>query len=124
MNTLGQVCDGRAGKIRCSSPIVAEACALLEAVSMVRTSPTSCTICSDCLNLVNSLKGPKTSWPWECFGLLGRISSILRDSPNIQICFIHRKHNSIADWVARSARDSILPPNWIFNIPIFPSEPG
>ncbi|CAN1761143.1 hypothetical protein LINPERHAP1_LOCUS32523 [Linum perenne] len=124
LNTLGHVCDGRAGRVLCSSPMAAEARALLEAVSMVNRTPVPCTIYSDCLNLVNCLIGQIKSGPWECFGLLARISTILTDSPNIQVCFTPRKHNKIADWVARSARDSILPPNWLLNIPNFPVEPG
>ncbi|CAN1312478.1 hypothetical protein LINPERPRIM_LOCUS28651 [Linum perenne] len=124
VNTSGNICDGRAGTMICSSPIVAEARAMLEAVALASTYPASSTVFSDCLNLVSCLKGPPCLWPWECYGLLDRITSALRASPNTKVPFIQRKHNNLADWVARSARESLLPPIWIHTIPVFPSEPG
>ncbi|CAN1776278.1 hypothetical protein LINPERHAP1_LOCUS13604 [Linum perenne] len=109
MNIMGQVCDGRAGRFICSSAIVSEAKALLAGVTFASNSANPCTVYSDCLNLVNSLNGPKNRWPWECYGLLGRISKLVNGSPNILVDFVPRKSNLLADWVARRARDNLLP---------------
>ncbi|CAN1815382.1 hypothetical protein LINPERHAP1_LOCUS27430, partial [Linum perenne] len=114
MNTGGQICDGRAGTLVCSSPIVSEARALLEAVSLARLSPVRCTVFSDCLTLVNCVSSPSCRWPWECYGLLASIMSVIRTSPTIQVRFTPRRNNMLADWVARSARDSCLPENWLY----------
>ncbi|CAN1806173.1 hypothetical protein LINPERHAP1_LOCUS24582 [Linum perenne] len=54
-SSMGQICDGRAGNFVCSSPIVAEAKALLEAVSYAARSPHQCMVFSDCLTLINCL---------------------------------------------------------------------
>ncbi|CAN1758763.1 hypothetical protein LINPERHAP1_LOCUS6914 [Linum perenne] len=122
MNTKGFVCDGRAGRFICSSPIVVEARALLEAVSFAASSHLSCTIFSDCLNLVSSIKANKRRWPWECYGLLGSISSLLLSSPTTTVRFVPRRDNLYADWVARAARTSSLPPDWVNKI-LFTSSP-
>ncbi|CAN1823339.1 hypothetical protein LINPERHAP1_LOCUS30341, partial [Linum perenne] len=93
----GYRCDGRAGLFMCSSPIVSEAKALLEAVTFASNSQCSCTIFSDCFTLMNNIKAQKHKWPWECYGLIGRITDILGSSPNISIRFIPRKENIFAD---------------------------
>ncbi|CAN1794536.1 hypothetical protein LINPERHAP1_LOCUS20329 [Linum perenne] len=113
MNAEGQVCDGRAGRFFCSSPIVSEARALLEAVTFAALSGARCIIFSDCLTLVASIKALKCKWPWECYGLLGRITDILSSSPSTTVRFIPRKENVLADWVAREARQNRLQPDWL-----------
>ncbi|CAN1829805.1 hypothetical protein LINPERHAP1_LOCUS32652, partial [Linum perenne] len=109
MNTMGQVCDGRAGRFVCSSPIVSEARALLEGVSIANSYPHPCTVFSYCLNLINNIKGPKNRWPWDCYGLLGRITESINVSPNILVSFVPQKSNTLADWVAHKASDNFLP---------------
>ncbi|CAN1802075.1 hypothetical protein LINPERHAP1_LOCUS23224 [Linum perenne] len=59
----GRVYDGRSGLLSCSSPIVAEARAILEAVSWASTNHSRCVILTDCLTLVSSLSDPKHRWP-------------------------------------------------------------
>ncbi|CAN1762004.1 hypothetical protein LINPERHAP1_LOCUS8157 [Linum perenne] len=112
-NAVGQVVDGRAGRFLCSSPIVAEARALLEAVTFASTSVSRCDIFSDCITLVTNIKTQKHKWPWECYGLLGGIVEILHSHPSIEVHFIPRKDNDFADWVARSARQNCLPQDWL-----------
>ncbi|CAN1800846.1 hypothetical protein LINPERHAP1_LOCUS22713 [Linum perenne] len=113
MNTEGIVCDGRASLFMCSSPTVSEAKAFLEAMTFACNSQCSCTIFSDCLTLVNSVKAQKHRWPWECYGLIGRITDIFGSSPNISIRFLPRKENIFADWVAHNTRLKRLPPEWL-----------
>ncbi|CAN1849938.1 hypothetical protein LINPERHAP1_LOCUS39593 [Linum perenne] len=109
MNAEGHVCDGRAGRFICSSPMVSEARALLEAVSFASRSHSRCTVYSDCLRLVASTTAQKSKWLWDCYGLLGSITDILATSHPISIRFTPRKENRYADWVARSARQNRLP---------------
>ncbi|CAN1817234.1 hypothetical protein LINPERHAP1_LOCUS27993, partial [Linum perenne] len=97
----------------CSSPIVAEARAILEAVSWASTTHSRCSILSDCLTLVSSLSGPKHRWPWECYETLGSISCLLDLYPLISISFTPRSLNVKADWVAKSTRLGTLPLDWI-----------
>ncbi|CAN1835101.1 hypothetical protein LINPERHAP1_LOCUS34287 [Linum perenne] len=87
LNTVGHVCDGRVGRLTSSSPIIVEARSLLEDVSLTSSYPKPCMVFSDCLNLVNFLKGPQSHWPWECFGLLACITNSLRDYPTIFVRF-------------------------------------
>ncbi|CAN1818491.1 hypothetical protein LINPERHAP1_LOCUS28393 [Linum perenne] len=105
MNTAGDAQDGRAGRFICSTPIVAEARALLEAVSLASSYRGPCMVFSDCLILVNCLKTSPNRWPWECFRLLDCVSKILTDFPMISVRFCNRRFNRTADWIARSARD-------------------
>ncbi|CAN1844822.1 hypothetical protein LINPERHAP1_LOCUS37605 [Linum perenne] len=112
-NAEGKVTDGRAGTFHCSYALVAEAKAIYEAAHLAESSDQVTTIFSDCLNLVNAIRGPKSRWPWECFGLLGEITIILQSRPNIQLSFISRRLNARADLVARNVRSGSLLPNWI-----------
>ncbi|CAN1817498.1 Putative ribonuclease H protein At1g65750 [Linum perenne] len=111
-NTDGQVCDGRSGTFHCSSPLVAEARAIKEAVSYASTAPLRCNVHSDCLSLVNAINGLKSSWPWECYGYLGSIMDILTSNPQVSISFIPRRLNAKADWIAKCTRTRSLPFNW------------
>ncbi|CAN1775906.1 hypothetical protein LINPERHAP1_LOCUS13480 [Linum perenne] len=116
MNAASQVVDGRAGRILrilCSSPIVSEARAILEAVKFASTSQSICTIFTDSLVISTSIKKEKHQWPWEYFGLIGNIVDLLSTFPTISVHFIPRKENAYADWIARSARQDRLPQGWL-----------
>ncbi|CAN1171812.1 hypothetical protein LINPERHAP2_LOCUS29794 [Linum perenne] len=93
--------------------MISEARALLEAVSFASSSQSSCTVYSDCLLLVASIKTQKSKWSWDCYGLMGSITDILSSAPFISVRFIPRKENIYADWVARSARQNRLPRDWL-----------
>ncbi|CAN1268803.1 hypothetical protein LINPERPRIM_LOCUS13330 [Linum perenne] len=112
-NTSGQITDGRAGTLYCSSPIVSEAAALHEAAKLTKDYPGTIKILSDCLQIVNAINGSRHRWPWKCYGHLGGVDAILKDRPDIEICYIPRRFNSKADWIARSAQSRNLPRDWI-----------
>ncbi|CAN1725370.1 hypothetical protein LINPERHAP1_LOCUS43 [Linum perenne] len=111
-NFEGRVCDGYSGTFHCASPIAAEAHAFMEATRYAANAPLRCTILSDCLTPVTSLKGPQSLWPWDCFGSLGRISNFLAEPPDISFGFTPRLLNCQADWVAKRTRSRTLPINW------------
>ncbi|CAN1797743.1 hypothetical protein LINPERHAP1_LOCUS21403 [Linum perenne] len=79
---------------------------------------------SDCLTLVNCLNSHSFRWPWDCYGLIARIRKVLETSPSTIVQFTLRKLNWTAEWVARSARDLSLPPDWLCNLTAFPTNPG
>ncbi|CAN1250765.1 Putative ribonuclease H protein At1g65750 [Linum perenne] len=113
-NPHGAVIDGRAGKFTCSSAMVAEAKALLEACKLATTSPSHSIISSDCQGLTLALRGPESEWPWECFAWLLAMKAILLAHDRISLTFIPRRQNKTADKVAKWARQDILPYNWIY----------
>ncbi|CAN1770975.1 hypothetical protein LINPERHAP1_LOCUS11748, partial [Linum perenne] len=123
-NSTGQICDGRAGNFVCSSPIVSEAKALLEAVSYAARSPQPCMVFSDYLILVAGLNSHHDRWPWDCYGIIARIRKALETSPSTTVQFTPRCLNGTTYWVARSSRDLSLPPDWLCNLSAFPTNPG
>ncbi|CAL1404182.1 unnamed protein product [Linum trigynum] len=113
VNHHGQVCDGRAENLLCSTPIEAETKALLEGVKLAQEYGTECTIQSDCQVLVKALKLNQSRWPWRCTSWIGSIVSILRTNPLIQVKDVPRALNVRADWVARSKARASFPDDWI-----------
>ncbi|CAN1820160.1 hypothetical protein LINPERHAP1_LOCUS28987 [Linum perenne] len=112
-NSDGFVCDGRSGRFPSASPIASEARALLEAYLYAASSPLHLVIHSDCLNILNCIRGPESRWPWECYGTLGAISRVLRICPHVSFKFIRRNLNYLADWVANQTRQWTLPLDWV-----------
>ncbi|CAN1188801.1 hypothetical protein LINPERHAP2_LOCUS39547 [Linum perenne] len=111
----GEVVDGYAGTLSCSSPLVAEARALLEATRRAATIPGTSCIKTDCLTLVNALRKGPTIWPWECAAWLHIMDELLRTHPRIRISYIPRALNGMVDRVAKAAAMGTLPRNWIRN---------
>ncbi|CAN1807894.1 hypothetical protein LINPERHAP1_LOCUS25215, partial [Linum perenne] len=99
-------------KFICSSPIVAEACAILEVVFYASSSPLSCSVFSDCKTLTSCLSRPMHWWPCECYSYLGSIRAILDSYDHISVFFVPRRFNGKADWVAKSVRAGTLPDDW------------
>ncbi|CAL1377137.1 unnamed protein product [Linum trigynum] len=107
-DSQGHICDGKAGKVICSSPIEVKALSLVEACRFAASDNTPTVIFTDCKSLVD-----ESMWPWRCFGLLSHIKTILRQCHWIHLSFTHRRFNLCADWVARNARCLYLPRDWI-----------
>ncbi|CAN1147982.1 hypothetical protein LINPERHAP2_LOCUS16188 [Linum perenne] len=93
-NTDGDVCDGYSDIFHCSSPIVAEAHPVLEAVRYAMSSPLLCPVFSDCLTLVNCIEGSRNGWPWDCYDTLGCITEYLHNDPFVSINFISLRQQS------------------------------
>ncbi|CAL1398685.1 unnamed protein product [Linum trigynum] len=113
VNHHGQVCDGRAETLLCSTPIEAEAKALLEGLKLAQEYGSECTVQSDCQMLVNALNHNQSRWPWRCAAWINSMVTILRANPNINVKEVPRALNVRADWVARSKARSTLPDDWI-----------
>ncbi|CAN1150401.1 LINE-1 retrotransposable element ORF2 protein [Linum perenne] len=113
IDTHGQAIDGTAGRILCSSAMVAEAKGLLEAIRMAEKSTARTMIHSDCQILVQALQGRKEEWPWQCFAWLLQMRGILLAHDRISLTFVPRGQNKKADWIAGMARRNILPHNWL-----------
>ncbi|CAN1157596.1 Putative ribonuclease H protein At1g65750 [Linum perenne] len=112
-NSHGQVCDGRSGTFFCSSPIVAEAKAINEAISLAASRQVTTVIRSDCLSLINILNKHQVKWPWECSALIAVMVQSLATCPWVTVEFTPRSDNCLADWVAKSARLERLPVDWM-----------
>ncbi|CAN0824796.1 hypothetical protein LINGRAPRIM_LOCUS1813, partial [Linum grandiflorum] len=70
-DSQGRVCNGVSGQVLCSSPIMAEAKALLTTVEFAEDSGLRTIIKSDCLTLILALNGSMEVWPWQCYAWLG-----------------------------------------------------
>ncbi|CAN1745341.1 hypothetical protein LINPERHAP1_LOCUS2413 [Linum perenne] len=92
---------------------MAEAKALLYAISLGESSGHPTIIKSDCLNLVMALRDFRIAWPWDCAAWLSTMRNTLNRCPWISIAFVPRRLNKAADWIAKAARDNSLPTNWI-----------
>ncbi|CAL1373914.1 unnamed protein product [Linum trigynum] len=112
-NSNGQICDGKAGRISCSSPIEAEAHAILEVCHCALENPSPSVIMSDGKIRVDALNGEPADWPWRCYAALSSISRILHLSTGISVSFTSRQNNKCADWVARNCRLNGLHPEWL-----------
>ncbi|CAN1817880.1 LINE-1 retrotransposable element ORF2 protein [Linum perenne] len=111
-NAHGQVIEGKAGTLFCSSSMVAEAKALMVAVQCAMSYEGPTIIKSDCLNLVSALRDFRIAWPWECAAWMHSMRRDLEENPRISISFIPRRLNGAADWVANSVRRGILSEDW------------
>ncbi|CAN0923137.1 hypothetical protein LINGRAHAP2_LOCUS33423, partial [Linum grandiflorum] len=76
-DSQGRVCNGVSGQVLYSSPIMAEAKALLTAVEFAEDFGLRTIIKSDCLTLILALNGRMEVWPWQCYAWLGRMRDIL-----------------------------------------------
>ncbi|CAL1388297.1 unnamed protein product [Linum trigynum] len=63
-NSHGQVIDGKAERLFCSSPLQAEDVAILNAVIGAFQDPVPTCIRSDCQRLTNALRQDPSLWPW------------------------------------------------------------
>ncbi|CAL1390640.1 unnamed protein product [Linum trigynum] len=97
VNHHGQVCDGRAEDLLCSTPIEAGTKALLEGVKLAQEYGSECTVQSDCQVLVKALDNDRSRWPWRCAAWIGSIVSILQTNPLIKIKEVLRTLNVRAD---------------------------
>ncbi|CAN1132521.1 hypothetical protein LINPERHAP2_LOCUS7081, partial [Linum perenne] len=88
----GAVVVEYAGTLICSSPIVAEAKALLFGTNMAIASGEETIVKSDCLELVDALRKPPFSWPWLCAAWLYRMKIMLQDNRQVRVNF--RKNTS------------------------------
>ncbi|CAL1376403.1 unnamed protein product [Linum trigynum] len=113
VNHHGQVCDGGAETLLCSTPIEAEARALLKGLKLAQEYGSECIVQSDCQVLVKDLGKGKSRWPWRCAAWMGSMINILGSNPTIKVKEVPRAMNVRADWVAQSKARSNLPVDWI-----------
>ncbi|CAN1152736.1 hypothetical protein LINPERHAP2_LOCUS18947, partial [Linum perenne] len=82
----GAAVAGYASTLVCSSPIVAEEKALLIGINMTIFWGEETIVKSDCVDLVDALRKPPSSWPCQCATWLHRMHDIL--AKNSQIKFL------------------------------------
>ncbi|CAN0914648.1 Putative ribonuclease H protein At1g65750 [Linum grandiflorum] len=119
IDSHGQVTGGRAGKILCSSALVAEAKAILDSLRLATESSCRTIVKSDCLVLVDALRNTREKWPWLCYSWLLLMQGIIRAHTHISVAFVPRVMNRAADWIAHRARLDTLPHNCFSNDVLF-----
>ncbi|CAN1127224.1 hypothetical protein LINPERHAP2_LOCUS3898 [Linum perenne] len=112
----GAVVAGYAGNLVCSSPIVAEAKALLFGIRLAVQSGEETTVKADCLDLVDALRKSSSAWPWQCAAWLHIMSRTLDENPQIRISFIPHSLNHLADKVAKAAAFDTGQESWITSL--------
>ncbi|CAN1120446.1 hypothetical protein LINPERHAP2_LOCUS200 [Linum perenne] len=113
----GAVVAGYAGTLVCSSPIVAEAKALLLGISTASASDEETIVKTDCLELVDALRKPSSAWPWQCAAWIHTMSRMLAESRHIRVSFTPRAQNHLADKVAKAAANDTGQEPWVTNLP-------
>ncbi|CAN0873079.1 hypothetical protein LINGRAHAP2_LOCUS10282 [Linum grandiflorum] len=76
-NSSGIAIDGRAGRLVCKEPLVAEAWALLVAARLAASLVGSINILSDYKPLLNVVVSPPEFWTWACASLLASVADVL-----------------------------------------------
>ncbi|CAN1144667.1 hypothetical protein LINPERHAP2_LOCUS14229, partial [Linum perenne] len=104
-NIFGDISGVSNGFVSCSSPLVAEAHALKEAVSLAMSCACISRIFSDCKILTRALDGSSPSWPWEQAALFGSLKTFLTTNPRLSIFFTPRTNSKMADCVTTSTRN-------------------
>ncbi|KAI3409549.1 uncharacterized protein J3R85_019142 [Psidium guajava] len=138
----GVLIDGLSELIRAESPLAAETLALKFGLQKIldlslkpqqakslpemslsdksgHSSDLQWELISDNLSLVNllSAQDQSSSAPWPIFGLIVDCRTLLAQLKNTSIVYSPREGNACADWLAKSARLGLLPPNWLSNPP-------
>ncbi|CAN1189079.1 hypothetical protein LINPERHAP2_LOCUS39703 [Linum perenne] len=116
INSEGHAADGRAGAFFCRTPCVAEAYAVLTAARMASDLGGQVVIKSDCLEVVNAVRGPPEERPWEIGAIIADIDSILQTNPGVHLTHCQRNEVAMAHNTANKARLEILLPNWLANM--------
>ncbi|CAN0913474.1 hypothetical protein LINGRAHAP2_LOCUS27952 [Linum grandiflorum] len=79
---------------------------------VARSAIPSC-IRTDCLTLVDGLRKGPGHWPWQCSAWLQRMDTTLRINPQLRVSFTPRRHNIMADRIAKAAANGTLPNDWL-----------
>ncbi|CAN0919749.1 hypothetical protein LINGRAHAP2_LOCUS31638 [Linum grandiflorum] len=112
-NSNGHIIDGKAGSFLCNSAIGSEAVAIMHSIEYAKSFGTRTIIRTDCQKLVHAIYDTKHRWPWICHAYLERITTSLKDNPQVIVTFTPRAQNSTADAIAKAARRRTLQVDWL-----------
>lgn len=107
---------GFTGKVFATSPLVAEAMALREAISLAANlSIENVLLESDSLDLINACRGETE---------IGEIRNIVQDVKHMRMSFrkcgftwIHRSGNNLGHTLAQKVQRNLIPPSWTQILP-------
>ncbi|CAN1817212.1 hypothetical protein LINPERHAP1_LOCUS27982, partial [Linum perenne] len=105
--------DGVACRFLCREAVVAEAYAVLTACKLAAREGVEAEIWSDCLAVTNACCNRDEISPWECSAIVEEIKERVGESTMISIVKCDRSSVSVADRIAKQAREKRLEPNWI-----------
>ncbi|CAN1170907.1 hypothetical protein LINPERPRIM_LOCUS7684, partial [Linum perenne] len=94
-----------------------QAKALLLGIRLAVRSRQETLVKTDCLDLVNALRNPQSLWPWSCSAWLHTMADLLEANPLVNISFIPRSMNHLADKAAREAARGTGLDSWITSLP-------
>ncbi|CAN1159952.1 hypothetical protein LINPERHAP2_LOCUS23020 [Linum perenne] len=109
-NSHGKVCDGISDTFFCSSTTVAESRAINASISLASTQQVSTLIHSECLALINMIKGSLFPWLWYRATIGAHISQGLKNCPWVSVDYTPRENNDTVD-LAGGLRWSLVQSN-------------
>lgn len=116
MNHAGDLVEGLAFKIKPHSALLAEAIAVRAAVVLLNNLKIDkAVICSENLVLIKSCNSSFV--PWEIPSVKKDIQEDCARLTEVSFIKISRKDNTAVHWVAAKAGKSLLPSDWVHNIP-------
>ena len=115
----GTLVDGKISFYPCSLPTMVEAKAIYDASLFAASCVCEPVIIeSDCKIVIDAISSDASFLPWDDSGMVEAIRDVANKSSSISYSFIYREANTIAHWVASSAKCGSLPPDWLSRQPL------
>ncbi|KAF7807038.1 uncharacterized protein G2W53_039199 [Senna tora] len=116
-DNLGNLVTGSAKRIPCLSALQAETMAFKEALAFAKTLDMKKIIIeSDCQQVVCSFN--TCSFPWQLSSLFKECQTLIGGFDHVEVRWINRCANGVADCVAKLALSHMLPLSWSWNPPV------
>ncbi|GLT34775.1 hypothetical protein SLA2020_092720 [Shorea laevis] len=114
----GDICFGKTWSCMASTPLMAEAAAILKAVKLVEDMGLQEVIFeSDNQTLISCIQQPTKPVPWEVNSSLLYIRQSCSTHPGFRFSYVSRDGNRVADWVARAVLQGRCPSYWAHRPP-------
>ncbi|KAF7822040.1 putative ribonuclease H-like domain, reverse transcriptase zinc-binding domain-containing protein [Senna tora] len=111
---LGDLLTGLAKRIACLSALQAESLALKEALTFAKALDIRRIIIeSDCQQVVSSFN--THSYPWQCASIFKECQALLNGFDHVEVRWINRSANRVADCVAKLSLSHMLPLSWVWS---------
>ncbi|XP_026377817.1 uncharacterized protein LOC113272132 [Papaver somniferum] len=96
----------------------AEAVAVLKALQwIVHLHIQQVIVEGDNKEVMESVKGPQITTRWEDANIIRDCQHLVKCLGNVQVCFINRKYNQVADLLAKFARNNNCTRKWSSELP-------
>lgn len=113
----GEIVDGKYEIFYVNNVLSAEAAGLKEGMKLaMERNMISVIFETDSLELYEAIQDD-TRIPWCADSLIRELNNMKAPFPSCKVCYISRKKNGAADWIAKARRDKELPEDWVQHIP-------